>query len=256
MSDTLHVQASIVPPEGRYGRSQSALYPIMAVVLMLIMLVGFAPTFFLWPLFGTGPRSPYVYLHGGLMTSWFVLFFVQASLAYAGNVGAHRKLGPIAATIGYIAVLTAIVATLYSLLNPNPDTDYTDPAVLARRTAIIWGNFGNAFVFAAFLSLAIWFRRRTEIHRRLLLFASINFVTPAVGRISAWPIASGVDLVTFNNSAVLLLVLMVVLYEWLVDRRVSPVTVIAAIVLFAFRITFIVLIPKTELAIELARPVV
>jgi hypothetical protein len=184
-----------------------------------------------------------------------VLFLVQASLAHAGRIRRHRELGVIAATVGVGALLTAAFATWNSLVNPNPAQDFTDPLRLARRASIIWGNLGNITIFGAFLALGVYHRRRADIHRRLMLFASISIVSPALGRIAGWPIAEGIGLVAFNNLGVLLLVLAVVGHELLVDRRVHPLTVVCALALFAVRIVFGILIPATPAALDFVRPV-
>jgi hypothetical protein len=65
--------------------------------LLLIVFLGFAPTFYLRPLFAPyvrlRPVPWYRYVHGALMTLWYVLFLIQASLVAGGRVRLHRRVG-------------------------------------------------------------------------------------------------------------------------------------------------------------------
>jgi hypothetical protein len=63
-----------------------------AVAAFTVVFAGFARSYFLKNLFGT-PALPWlVHLQGALMTSWFLLFFVQARLISAHRVDWHRRL--------------------------------------------------------------------------------------------------------------------------------------------------------------------
>ena len=46
-------------------------------------------------------------------------------------------------------------------------------------------------MFAAFVSLAVVFRKNPETHKRLMLLASISIVGPALARLPRWPIFAG-----------------------------------------------------------------
>lgn len=234
--------ATIGQPLSRV-RARDGLYLGMSILLLLIVLVGFAPTFFMRILFDPPPISPYVHMHGALMTAWFVLFVVQTSLAYGGRVRSHRELGVVTATIGFVAMLTATVATWDNLVNPVISN-------VRFLTTIVFGNLGVIVAFTALLTLAVLYRRRPEIHKRLMLFASISFVSPAVGRIAGWPIAMGADLAVFNNSAIVLLILCVVTYELLGRRRVHWLTLALGVSLMTIRVLFNMVIASSSAAQE------
>lgn len=91
------------------------LYTWVAVFLPLIVLTGFARTYYLKGFFGT-PALPglLVHLHGLVMTTWVVFFVVQVSLVASRRTRVHQRLGVgggiLAALVIIVGVLTAIAA--------------------------------------------------------------------------------------------------------------------------------------------------
>ena len=67
------------------------LYLWFAVFMPIIVLVGFARTYYLKGFFGNPPLPGLlVHLHGLVMTSWVVLFVTQVSLVATGRTRTHR----------------------------------------------------------------------------------------------------------------------------------------------------------------------
>src|SRR4029077_3127834 len=62
-----------------------------------LVLVGFTRSLYARALFHPDPIPPYLYLHGIVLTSWFVLAFVQALLVSAGRAESHRRIGVVGA---------------------------------------------------------------------------------------------------------------------------------------------------------------
>jgi hypothetical protein len=76
-----------IRPLGADSRAPShAFWVVAGLAGFLIVLYGFAPTYYLRHWFRTTPLPGLLQLHGALMTSWFVLFFVQVSL-----IARHRR---------------------------------------------------------------------------------------------------------------------------------------------------------------------
>ena len=68
----------------------------MSTVLLALVLVGFAPTFYLRAYRGTSQlpalvqRLPlHLYVHGVVLTLWFVLFLVQTALVASHRINQH-----------------------------------------------------------------------------------------------------------------------------------------------------------------------
>ena len=68
-------------------------YPNIALVLALIVIAGFARTFYLRAWFDVPPLTLLVHLHGLVFTAWLALFVAQTRLIARNNYRLHQKLG-------------------------------------------------------------------------------------------------------------------------------------------------------------------
>lgn len=175
MSDAIGITATgrLAPTAQR--RRMRWFYPVVIAGFLATMLVGFAPTFFLRSLFDVPPIPAYLYVHGVVLTTWFVLVFAQTCLVAAHRTDLHRRLGVAAAIVAVLVVPTSAFVSLRSV-----------PRVVALgldQMAIEGTVIGNLLSLVAFSGLvaAGWrFRHRPDIHKRLMtascavLFAPIN----------------------------------------------------------------------------------
>jgi len=97
-----------VPPRWR------SFFLLLAAVLLVGLLAGFARTFFLRGFFDVPPLPMYLYGHGAVLTSWFVLVFIQASLVSARRLDVHRRLGVAGAVIAALVVLISPLVVVRS----------------------------------------------------------------------------------------------------------------------------------------------
>src|SRR6267143_2000358 len=89
------------------------LYIWAAVFIPLIVLAGFARSYYLKSLFGfPALPGPLVQLHGLVMTSWVVLFVAQVWLVSARRTRLHQRLGILGAIL---AALVVVVGTLTAI---------------------------------------------------------------------------------------------------------------------------------------------
>lgn len=198
------------------GRTKDRrLYIWVAVFLPLIVLAGFARTYYLKGLFGT-PALPglLVHFHGIVMTSWVVLFVVQVSLVASRRTRIHQRLGVgggiLAALVVLVGVITAIAAAARGA---------APPGVPALQFLVV--PLGDMLVFAILIGTALYFRRRLETHKRLMLLAAVNLLTPAIARIPLSFIETGGPLVFFGLTD--LCVLACVAFDTYKNRRLHPV---------------------------------
>lgn len=167
----------------RATEAGSRFFVVMPILLLCIVLIGFARTFFLRPLFDVPPIPARLYLHGALQAAWFCLLIAQATLVAKGRVQLHRRLG----IGGGILAAAIAVVTFYTLFRfparlsaGELSTDVTfDPAI------VLWTDYAELGVYTAFVSVALWFRRRAGVHKRLMLLASMALVVPALSRMIA-----------------------------------------------------------------------
>ena len=156
------------------------LYTWFAVCAFLIIFAGFAHTYYLRLVFETKGLPLLLHLHGFLFTAWFVLFFVQARLVARHRVDLHRKLGIVGAFLAPLCACVAIRVSFnagrrFFLAHPTSLTN-----LRARPAAM---DFGTSLMFLVLVGIALYFRRRPEIHKRVMVLASCSILLPAIGRI-------------------------------------------------------------------------
>jgi hypothetical protein len=163
------------PAAGIGRRRGERLFLWGAGVAVLVMLVGFARTYYLKAYFGTPSLPPLVQLHGLLMTTWFVTVLAQVLLVQTNNVRLHRKVGifgvSVAALILVVATTTAIVAARLGH-TPGP------PPLIFLAIPL-----GDMLVFATLVTLGVLYRKRGDYHKRYMLMASLGILTAAIARI-------------------------------------------------------------------------
>jgi hypothetical protein len=164
----------------RYGSNRAFL--IAHGVLLAIVLVGFARSFYLRDFFLRGSLDLPLKLHGAALTSWYTLAFAQAGVMTAGRRDLHRWLAWVAAIV-VAAVFTSSIYITARLARTL--TSAADP-----ENMFVWGNFVNISAFVGLVIAAVALRRRPDAHRRLLLMASILIIGAAIARLSFWPIFS------------------------------------------------------------------
>lgn len=91
MSNEFAVAASRVRSAALTQRSRFLLG--LSAASLLIVLVGFAPTFYLRALFDVAPIPAYLYDHRTLLTGWFVVLIGQTYLIAARRTDLHRRVG-------------------------------------------------------------------------------------------------------------------------------------------------------------------
>jgi hypothetical protein len=191
------------------------LYIWFVVFIPLIVLIGFARSYYLKGFFGT-PALPslLVQLHGLVMTSWVVLFVTQVSLVATGRTKTHQRFGVfgaiLAALIVLVGVLTAIAGAARGA-TPGP------PALQFLVVPLV-----DMLVFATLVGTALYLRRRRlDIHKRLMLLAAVNLLAPAIARIPLHFIETGGALAFFGLTDVCLLAC--VAFDTVKNRRLHPV---------------------------------
>lgn len=90
-------------------RRDRLFYMVVPVLLAAVVFVGFAPTYYLKPAFGTPALAPLYHVHGFLFTCWMLLLIVQTTLVTARRTDVHRKLGTVG---GWLAAAMVIMAVL------------------------------------------------------------------------------------------------------------------------------------------------
>jgi len=196
--------------------------------MLLIVVIGFAPSYFLKGAVFAHLPSVLVHLHGAVFSSWIILFVVQSSLISAGNYRLHRKLGVLGGVIAVLMVILGTLAPFGTLRRGAVLPSFFTPA------SFLIGNILGIWLTGAIIGVAIWQRRNSRVHKRLMYVANVTLMGPALSRmISFIPFITRHPIVAaLVIPAVLLAALLVLdLYTW---RRPLLVTIIGVAIYFAF----------------------
>jgi len=190
------------------------LYILAAILTPLIVLAGFARTYYLKPFFNTPDLAGrIVHLHGIVMTAWVVLFVTQISLVATRRTKIHQRLGVLGGVLAALVVIVGVLTALYAAARG------ASPGPPALSFLII--PLGDMLVFSILIGLALYYRRKLDVHKRLMLLAAITLLTPAIARIPFNFIINGGPLVFFGLTDLCLLAC--VAFDTFKHRRLHPV---------------------------------
>jgi hypothetical protein len=209
-----------------------------SITMLLIVLVGFAPTFYLRSYFPTArpPAPSYVYWHGAVMTAWYLLLVAQTALVSARRSDLHRRLG----LAGIVLALGVLGTGLYVNTNLVPRLEALGVQLPPAREqfiafVVISGRF-FLVAFAMLVAAAVLLRRRRAVHARLMFLASLTTIGAALGP-DRWLGAAAVPLlpagVGLGSVVVAGFIAALGIRDWFVDRRVHPATVWGGLALIA-----------------------
>src|SRR5512140_423922 len=164
-------------PTPRARRNTHAFYAWVAVAAALIIFAGFARTSYLRSSSGAPPLSPLLFAHGVVMTSWMVLFIAQVLLVAVRQTALHRRMGGVGMLLGVLVIVVGVAAPI----DAGRRGASTTPAVPALVFMAI--PLFDMPVFSGLMGVALWKRRRPDIHKRLMLLATLALLTPGIARI-------------------------------------------------------------------------
>src|SRR5215510_13642988 len=101
-------QSSVKPGISRPRR----FYLGMAAFMILMVFVGFWPSYFGPLLRGAAARPLVIHLHGVVFMGWMALLLTQVALAARGRTKAHRKLGSFGIAYGFMVLLMGLVVAI------------------------------------------------------------------------------------------------------------------------------------------------
>lgn len=201
------------------------MFAAVAWLFPLIIVIGFARTYYLKFVFGT-PALPsrLVEVHGLVMTLWVVLFATQVWLIRTKRVPMHRSVGMLGIGLG---VAMAVVAFFTAVAAAKFGSASTPPGFPPLAFLVV--PFFDLLMFIGLFGAAIYERRRSANHKRLMLLTAINFLPPALGRIPVPALQALGPLVFFGVPA--LLTIGLVIYDRRRTGRMNRAFLVGAVVL-------------------------
>ena len=160
--------------------SRPRFYLGLAAFMSLIVVVGFWPTYFGQLLNGIPNRPWVVHLHGLIFTGWMVLLIIQVILVATGRTKAHRTLGNFGIAYGFLVLAMGLLISIAApVLHLTAGEQTMDEAA-----GFLIIPLGDMVLFGGFFIPAVIYRRRPEIHKRLMLLATTALLFAAAGRMS------------------------------------------------------------------------
>jgi hypothetical protein len=193
---------TLAAPRTDARRPERVFYGAMAALVVVLVFVGFGPSYYLRPFFRPGqPLARVLHLHGLVFSVWVALFVAQAALVSARRVDLHRKLGIFAAAWAALMIPIGAAAALHTAAAA------TGPLAVELRRFLAVQAFDLA-VFATLVAAGIALRRDTQSHKRLMLLSTLSLLPPAVGRMPfmSFVISSNLELFVVCYLAVLPLI--------------------------------------------------
>jgi len=187
-------------------------FATMSLAVASVIVAGFGPTY-------TASLAPpglplWVHVHGLLMTSWIVLFVVQAALVRRRSLALHRTLGAASIALVIPMVPLAIATDLLAIQRGATPPFFTPAQMFSADVCDI-------LLFAALFTWALVVRDQTEWHKRLLLCATVLLTWPAIGRLMSGIV--GMQMVVPISVALLIgFALIGPLHDYWTNRRVHP----------------------------------
>jgi hypothetical protein len=203
----------------------------LALAMLAVAIAGFAPSI-IDTAGRKAPLSPLAAAHGIVSFCWLGIFLVQGRLVATGRIALHRRIGRAASFI--LAVMIPLAyATSVSMVRRGFDLS-GDLRIENDPLYEFIFPFGDLLLFTVLVTTAIAYRRQPEIHKRLMLFANIALMGAPLAhflghipRLAAMPAA--IILVPIS-----MFLLVAVARDYLLTRRVHPLTLALAVAMFLF----------------------
>lgn len=188
----------------------------MAIVLSAAVLWGFARTYYLrGPLGGDNVLTTALHWHGAAFSAWMLLLVAQTSLVAAGRTDLHRRLG----IAGVVLAVAMMGLGAYVAISRTADGTFVNPNGVPPLIFLAV-PLATMVVFPLLFGAALWFRKRPDYHKRLVVLATLELVTAALARV---PIVAPFGPVGFFG-ATDLFVVAIALYDWQTRGRIHPAT--------------------------------
>jgi hypothetical protein len=224
----MNVSNPIERPESRL------FFAVMSGVLLVIVLLGFGRSLYLRPFLDLPALPPAVWVHGSILTAWYVGTFAQATLVTSGRTDLHRRLGWWVAGVGAAVIVVGTTVTL-AFVGRRAALGTDIEARIRFFSDIVWGDLAAIVAFIVFLGLALAWRKRPDLHKRLMILGSLALLEPALFRIWGWKMFAGVDRNWAALAVLVVAVVVLALHDLSTRRKVLAVTLLGGVLLVGSR---------------------
>jgi hypothetical protein len=199
-------------------------YPLIAIVLVAFVVIGFSRTYYLRFLSDLPPLRVVLHVHGLIFTAWLALFVAQTQFIAARRVRLHTKVGVGGVFLAFLVVASGLAAMFVSAATPR----MTQLGVTSAQASIV--PLLSIMPFAVLVTAGVAWRHRASLHRRLMLLAMISVVGPPTARLIVF-LGGRQQALLIQMSVIAVFVIVCLVNDWRKDRVVHPVFAIGGVVL-------------------------
>lgn len=207
-------------------RADDIFFPAMSLVILAVVVIGFAQSYFLAGMVRAKLPNKLVHIHGAIFVSWIFLLVIQNALIALRKVKWHIALGVLGVILPPLMVVFGVLTLFDSIRRAGTGL----PAGL-----LLAGDLGELVLFAVLIAWAMIVRRSPAAHKRLMILGAMAILGPAVNR---WPFPDAMRL-PGTIAVILGLPLLMVAYDVWALRRVHRTTTIATVCIWVQALTLI-----------------
>jgi hypothetical protein len=230
-------------------------YALMSGALLLVVLLGFGRSLYLRPFTGLPPLPAAVVIHGSILTAWYAGAFAQATLVSTGRKDLHRRLGWWIAGVGAAVIVIGTTITL-AFVGRRAALGTDIEARIGFFSDIVWGDIAAIVAFIVFLGLALAWRMRPDLHKRLMILGSLALLEPALFRIWGWKLFAGVDRNWAALVVLFIAVIVLALHDLATRRRMLAVTLLGGVLLIGSRMLALFVISHSAMGLSFIRALI
>lgn len=161
-------------------------YSTASLIMLVFMVIGFHFFYLQGKAYPGRPLAPpirsLIIAHGCLMTVWMLLAVAQPLLVAKRRRRLHMKLGVLGVALAVVIVIVGLRIGVESTRWDAPP-----PGVLKfglSPKAFMAVPILSILVFGLFVLVGVLNRRRPEVHRPMMLMASVTMIGAALGRMA------------------------------------------------------------------------
>lgn len=200
----------------------------LVVFMIAVVLAGFWPTYLEPVLRGDVSEAvsdirtfPWlIHLHGAVFMSWMALLLVQVTLVARNNTFTHMSVGLYGFVVGLLVLGVGLTLTFLVY-----QTFVSEGLTWMEVVTGFWFPLVDMVEFSILLAIGYFYRRRPEVHKRMMLFATVALLHAATGVRMDYLLGAWTHEIIFT-----LEVGLIYGYDLLQERRIHPASLLGTLI--------------------------